>query len=361
MAAPLKDKVGAGSIGALAAALADVPGFDGPGFPRRAQDGLDGLELKARIAHVARALAAALPGPFVDDGPRVAAAVAAAELDMWAAWPAQTWVEERGLADPGVALSAIAAMTARASGEFAVRAFLDAHAKAAWTAVRGWAGSDDVHRRRLASEGTRPRLPWGRQVAALLADPLPGLAVIEALREDAEPSVRRSVANHLNDVARDHPEVALAAGARWRAAGGRHVDEVLARGLRGLVKRGEPRALGLLGVDAGTPVDVEGFVVDEPAVAIGGDVRFRARLTAPEGGAVAVDYAIAYVGARGTAKAPKVFKLGVRTLEPGGVWRIDRRHAMRHVSVRRLHPGPHRLLLQVNGAVRAEATFDLTA
>jgi len=362
MAAAFKDEISPRAVSALGAAVsAGVPELDAAAFARAAARGLDGLELKARIAHVAEALERHLPGPFAADAPRVARAIAGVGLSMWEAWPAMTWIERCGLDDPDVALDAIATFTGCASGESAVRPYIDRHRELAWTRLHEWAGSGDEHLRRLASEGTRPRLPWAAQVRSLLEDPAPGLALIERLREDSSEYVRRSVANHLNDVARDHPSAALAAAERWRLAGGPHVDGILRRGLRGLVKKGEPRALALIGVSAHTPLEVSELALATPVVAIGDSLVFgvavESRARAPA--RVALDYAIAYVGARGTVKAPKVFKGGVRELAPGAVWRFERSHPMRHVSIRRLNPGEHRLDVKVNGRVRASATFEL--
>lgn len=361
MAAAFKDEVSAASVAALARVAAGaVPGFDVAAFTRAACSGLEALELKARIAQVADALAAALPGPFAEDAPRLARALGESELTMWEAWPAMTWIETCGLDDPEVALDAIAAFTARASGESAVRPYIDRHPNLAWKRLRDWAASDDEHLRRLASEGSRPRLPWARQVRALRDDPEPGLVLIGSLREDASEYVRRSVANHLNDVARDHPEAALRAAAAWRSEGGPHVDAVLRRGLRGLVKAGHPLALALTGVTVDSPVDVTGLEVPD-RVAIGSPLRFAVTITS-RGDAparVAVDFGIAYVGARGAAKATKVFKGAVRDLAPGESWRFARAHPMRNVSIRTLYPGTHRVSVQVNGRERASAAFEL--
>ena len=343
MAQPFKEHVNRASVERLADALAGVRGFDRRTL-RAAAGGLEPLELKARIAHVARGLAEALPG-FGAAG-AVAGAVADSDLSIWEAWPAQTWVEQHGLGDPRAALDAMAVMTARASAEFAVRPYLHAHPELAWAAVRDWAAADDEHRRRLASEGTRPRLPWGRAVPSLIADPAPGLAVIDGLRDDPSAYVRRSVANHLNDVARDNPQAALALAGTWSDA------QALARGLRWLVKRGDPRALALLGVDADTPLEVDGPDVLTAQVALGSHLRFAVEVRAPRGGRVALDYLL---GPRDGAL--KVFKGAVRDLAAGEAWRWERRHAVRPVTTRRVEPGPHVLRVQVNGAARGEAPF----
>jgi len=357
---PFKEHVNAESISALAEALRSVTGFDAERFRRTAANGLDALELKARIAHAADALAGSLAGSFAERAPEVARAVAAAPLTMWQAWPAQTWVEEHGLEHPEVALAAIGDMTARASGESAVRPYIDRQPDVAWRVLHDWAASPDVHRRRLASEGTRPRLPWARSVPALLRDPAPGIALLDRLREDPEEYVRRSVANHLNDVARDHPDIALATAARWKAEGGMQVERVLRHALRGLVKKGNPEALAILGVDHGAAIEVGPLELASDRVRVGDDLRFAVTLRAKDAGRLTVDYAITYRNARGQAKAPKVFKGAVRQLAAGEEWRFERSHPMRHVSIRRLHPGTHRIDLQVNGVVRTGADFEVT-
>jgi 3-methyladenine DNA glycosylase AlkC len=360
--AAFKDEINAASVGRLSAVIEiGVPGFDGPAFRRGAACGLRSMELKARIAHVAHALGNALPPEFAATAPRVARAVGEAELSIWEAWPAVTWIEQAGLDQPEEALSALEAMTKRASAEFAIRPFLIAHPDQTWSRLASWTASPDHHVRRLVSEGTRPRLPWGMKVPALIERPERAIALLDRLREDDEEYVRRSVANHLNDVARDHPEVAVATAERWLAEDGEHVGAVVARGLRGLVKKGVPQALALTGADLDAAVDATLELTPGVAV-IGGEVSLAATLTsrAPTQARVVVDYAVRYARPGGRASR-KVFKLAVVELEPGEQRNLARRVSLVDRTIRTHHPGTHAVELLVNGRVAATQRFELAA
>lgn len=358
--AAFKDEISAGSVTKLAEVLAaEAPSFDSRGFRRTATAGLEALELKARIAHVATALGDALPGPFATDVRRVAAAIAGADLSTWEAWPAVTWVEVSGLDDPEPSLNALAAMTKRASAEFAIRPYLVSHPRLTWDRLGEWASSADLHLRRLASEGTRPRLPWGIKVPTLLEQPERGIELLDLLREDDEEYVRRSVANHLNDIGRDHQELALSAARRWKDEGGDHVEGIVRRGLRGLVKRGVPAAMELIGADVEAAIEVV-LELESDQARIGDELPFAATLTAQAEttSQAVVDYAVHYARASGRS-SKKVFKLAFVALEPGVPRRFERRISLVERSIRSLHPGPHALELLVNGRVGASAGFEV--
>jgi 3-methyladenine DNA glycosylase AlkC len=180
-----------------------------------------------------------------------------------------------------------------------------------------WARDPDEHVRRLVSEGTRPRLPWAGRLRGLIADPSPTIPLLDALFDDPSAYVRRSVANHLNDIARDHPAVALACARRWLATGSDRATWVARRGLRTLIKGGDPAALALLGFDHGAAVSLEALAVTPARLPVGGEVTIAFTLAAPDGPArTVVDYVVHHAGARG-ARRPKVFKLTTRTIHPG--------------------------------------------
>ena len=363
---PFKEEVNRETIGSLAAALASVdPTLDVTGFRRRAARGLADLELKARVGHIAAALAALLADrPFPAASVLVADAADAGDLGMWDGWPALTWVEEQGLDHPTAALTALRRLTSHMSAEFAVRPYLEQHPELTLSTFRRWARDPDVHVRRLVSEGSRPRLPWGRRLRAFVADPSPVVALLDLLADDDEEYVRRSVANNLNDIAKDHPEVAVAAAARWidAAAPDRRSDAewVAARALRSLVKAGDPGALAVLGFDHGAGVEVAAFALAPSAVDMGDDLGLSAELRNGSADEVrlVVDYLLHRVVADGSTSA-KVFKWRTFTLAPGATVVLYTRHRLRPVTVRTMHPGEHVVELQVNGTVRASGRFDL--
>lgn len=363
MPTPFKDQIGEATATRIAGAIAAVePAFDREAFVADAVAGLDALELKARIAHVAVALHRHVPGPFSRSADVLCAAATTAGLDGWTAWPLTAWVERSGLDDPNAALDALACLTRHASAEFAIRPFIERHPETTFARLDEWAGSDDLHLRRLVSEGTRPRLPWGRRLVALQRDPSPVLPLLDRLRDDPEEYVRRSVANHLNDIAKDHPALAVEIARRWRAEGGEHVESVVRHGMRTLVKAGDPAALALVGADPAVIVEASDLTVEEDAVPLGGSLRFAIALRNPADDPVnlVIDYAVHHRKANG-ALSPKVFKLATRTLAPGESLAVNRTHSFRPITTRRYYPGAHRIDVRVNGRVVGEADFRLDA
>ncbi len=336
-----------------------MPGFDPAKFERQASSGLGPLALKARIEHVAKALDNSLAGSVEADVPNVASAVGQSALGMWTAWPAVEWVALAGLDHPQIALNALGEMTRAASAEFAIRAFIERHPERTWEQLREWTRSEDEHKRRLASEGTRPRLPWGKHVQSLKSAPEQGLELLDLLREDESEYVRRSVANHLNDVCRDHPDLGVATAARWTDEGGSHVGGVVRHGLRGLVKQGDARALALVGADVNADIKAE-LDLDADSVAIGGSLAFTVtlQLAGDTPATAVVDYAVTYARPSGRSSR-KVFKLTQVGLTPGLSTELRRKLKLADVSIRTHYPGEHSIELLANGVVASRATFEL--
>lgn len=352
--AAFKDEIGP----VLVRRLADELGQAWPGFPRRRflagiDDELAVRELMARVDLVAERLGTALPTPFPAGADVVWRALGSPTFTGWMTLPVGMYVARRGLDHPEVALPLLAGLTPRWSSEVAVRPFIERHPASAYEHLHRWAADEDEHVRRLVSEGTRPRLPWAPLLRGLIADPSPNVPLLDALVDDPSPYVRRSVANHLNDISKDHPELALDLAGQWLGRGD-GAGWAVRHGLRTLVKRGHPEALALLGADHDADVRLVHLAVEPACVAVGESVTLTCTLVldgvaGAEAEAV-IDYRVHYVGARGV-KAPKVFKWARRTLSAGTPVTVTRRHAFEHVSIRRIHPGPHAIDVQVNGRV----------
>jgi hypothetical protein len=212
--------------------------------------------------------------------------------------------------------------------------------------------------RRLVSEGTRLRLPWAPRVTALSEDPLRPLPLLEALKDDPDESVRRSVANHLNDLSKERPDEVLALARRWRRESSTLTRRKLVEhALRTLVKAGDARALALLGAEAGR-VHVEGRVA--PArVRLGDRVTLEATVTNQgETPTHCIVEALVHY-ARPTGSSAKTFRLGRLDLEPGASSTITKRLRLVHVSIRRLYAGVHHVEVQANGRRVAAGQFRL--
>jgi 3-methyladenine DNA glycosylase AlkC len=375
---PFKNLLGGAVVDALAEHLARAATkrapFDRALFRRRAE-GLDALELKARARHLAAAVAAALPPDFEQAADVIEQCLAPPqrEVDLgalqsgpdgvagWAIWPLTEYVAEHGLPFPDRALPLLHALTQRHTAEFALRPFVVAHHEKTFAALRRWLHDPSAHVRRLVSEGTRPLLPWGMRLDALVEDPSPTLPLLERLQDDPSDYVRRSVANHLNDVAKNHPALVADWIERHLPAASSERAALLRHAARTLVKRGDRRVLAAFGFGQPLRGGVE-FTIAPKRVPVGGAVVLTIRLvsTARTAQQLAVDYRVHHPKSCGRTSA-KVWKGFVITLPAGAEVRREKRHSLRPVTTRRDYPGEHKVELLVNGRTLAESAFDLRA
>ena len=375
MAEPFKNLIHRGTVEACGHHLERAwPAFDRPRFERLAMHGLEALEMKARAMHIADALEATLPRDFDHAagvieaalGPPVPldAGVTSGDADGrglagWIVWPLGELVSRAGIDHPERALACLHALTQRLTAEFAIRRFVAQRPEVTFATLRQWVRDPSAHVRRLVSEGSRPRLPWGLQLKALIADPTPTLPLLEALQDDASEYVRRSVANHLNDIAKDHPELIVAWLERWLPNAGPERRALLRHACRSLIKSGHPQVLAHWGAGAALRGDAT-LRVAPGLITVGGslDLELTLRSRARSAQALVIDYVVHHVKADGRL-TPKVFKGWTVELAPGATLRLAKRHSMRAVTTRRYHAGRHGLDVQVNGRVVASAGFDL--
>jgi 3-methyladenine DNA glycosylase AlkC len=366
MAEPLKHFFDAALVDRMARSISD-PRFDAPKFRRLAKRGLEELELLDRGRHLMRALAASLPTDYAE-----AIAIVVASLDAPLALdrsngmapffylPHTMFVAEHGLASFELSMDAQHALTQRFSCEASIRPFLEHYRERTLAVLRSWAHDPSAHVRRLVSEGTRPRLPWAPRVSWLVVDPEPGLSLLELLRDDPSEYVRRSVANHLNDVAKDHPARVLEIAERWTSGEPSTERRRLVRhALRTLIKRGDRRALAIVGFAAEAPaLSVRGRITPR-RVPIGGEVTLEVWIESEASANVVVDLVVHYVKAGGERR-PKVFKWRELALVPNVEVRLTRRLSLAQRSTRTHRPGEHRVEIQVQGKTFEVGRFVVT-
>ena len=358
----MKDRISPDVIAHLADLLAAASkSFRRDEFLADAVEGLESMEMKARVLHVADALSRSLPADFPEAAEVIDEALGSPGLNSWMAYPVDDFVARYGIDFPDVALPLMGKLTKRWSCEFAIRPFIREHPKETFAQFDNWIESDDEDLRRLVSEGSRPRLPWGGFIPEFVEDPAPTIALLDRLVDDPSLYVRKSVANHLNDIAKDHPELAIETARRWLDGDpdSERRHWIVGHGMRSLIKAGDPEALALVGYDAGAPVEIKGFEVNPDAIAIGEAVTISFTLVAEEETPVMVDYLVHHAGTKG-ARSAKVFKLKKVKLSAGKPVLFRREHRIREVSVRKIYPGPHVIEVQVNGRVLAAATVEVT-
>ena len=343
----------------LAAGIAGAwPGFDKDRFLALVYDDRwPGLALKARMRHAAEALGQTLPGDF-----REALGILLAvehRFDGFDHLLFADFVERFGVDDCDASLPALEILT-RTSAEFAVRPFIRRCPERTFAQMLAWTSHPDEHVRRLSSEGCRPRLPWGTALEALKADPSPILPILERLKDDPSESVRRSVANNLGDIAKDHPDLAVAIGARWIAESKSRVP-LVKHALRDLLKKGHRNALALFGLSGGPALRLERVAVTPKRVPLGGSATLciAGRSTATRRQRLRLEYALTYARPGGRT-ARKVFQIGEFDLAPAGSLDITRKLDFADRSIRKHHAGPHVVTLVINGREVGSARFALS-
>jgi 3-methyladenine DNA glycosylase AlkC len=257
-------------------------------------------------------------------------------------------------------MKALKKLTSLFSAEFAVRPFLLQDTGRALGHLRGWLHDPDEHVRRLISEGTRPRLSWGCQLPMFRDDPGPVIELLTHLRDDPAEYVRRSVANNLNDIAKDHPATVVKVCRAWMKGASDQRRWIIRHGLRTLVKKGDKGALKVLGYTTEPKVEVQ-LELSTKSLKIGSDLIIEVKLasTARRTQKLVVDYVVHHQRAGGKT-TPKVFKLRSLDLGPDESVHLQKKHSFAPRTVRRYYPGKHTVELMVGGRSFGRRSFTLT-
>lgn len=331
--------------------------FDEKRFLDHTLTDLTERSLMQRLHECAVAVDAALPGTF-QQKVRLLKKLAPRLGHSFIGIFLSDFVATYGAAEFEFSMESLRFFTRFGSAEFAVRAFILADQDRALKIMHHWAQDTDEHVRRLASEGSRPRLPWGIRLGSLVRDPAPCAAILEALKDDPSLYVRRSVANHLNDITKDHPDWVLSRLEAWDLEK-EPLVWIARHACRTLIKRGHPRALQLFGFGKKAAVTAS-LTLSSPRIQLGERLVIMAEIMSESSKPqrLAVDYVIHYMKARGSA-FEKVFKWTEIELAPRQVLQLTKNQIIRDFTTRKHHPGHHRIELQINGQRVATAGFDL--
>lgn len=324
------------------------PAFDGEAFVRQALGpGWDDLELKGRMRRITESLGATLPAEYAQALDVLEAIAEECRGFPYLFFP--DFVEVYGLEHWERSIAALELFTRMSSAEFAVRPFVMRDQSRMMAQMLAWSKHSDEHVRRLASEGCRPRLPWADALPALKRDPSPIWPILEQLKADPSEYVRRSVANNLNDISKDHPQKVLAVAQAWKGVC-EETDWVIRHGCRGMLRAADAKTMALFGIVPQPDVKVMEWTVTPDLIAIGGSVQFRYGLQVPEGESVKLRIELAVMYPRSTGKMyRKLFKLSEKTVAGGSIVQGGRFFSFADLSTRRHYPGTHRLQLIVNG------------
>jgi 3-methyladenine DNA glycosylase AlkC len=345
---------------------AALPDFDPQAFAADVMTDLPNLELKARIARTARGLHDHLPvvGRAALDAlvrslpPSPEAAGVTGDFGLHVYSPHSEYVAQyhRTTEDLDQALTALRTFTRYFSAEDGVRRFLNDFPEQTLVAVHRWAGDDDYRVRRLASESTRPLLPWSPRITL---PPDAALPVLHQLHADTSRFVTTSVANHLRDITATDPEMVLTMLTQWkteRRVSGKELDFIAREALKTLLKKGWAPAYEFLGFPTGTPIELSSIRLERTELNPGDELAFTADLSTRTSTPLHVAYVISSTTQHG-ARREKVYFLRRAVADPDQPLTVARTHVLRVTGTAAVHPGPHQLELQVNGRRFAPAEF----
>jgi 3-methyladenine DNA glycosylase AlkC len=334
------------------------PDFDSKRFVKLATAGLDELGIMQRMRRTAVSLHETLPEAFPKALP-ILEKLAPRIGHSFAAITLSEFVALYGLRHFDLSLEALKFFTRFGSSEFAVRPFLVADFDRTIAVMRQWAEDENEHVRRLASEGSRPRLPWSFQLKNLIIDPSPTGPILEKLKADPSLYVRKSVANHLNDIGKNHPDMLVERVSGWDLSD-KHTAWIVRHALRSLIKKGDARALALIGTTGKAEIKVDAFAVGPAKIRLGERITTKARLTSTSKSPqrLVIDYAVHYPKKNGVSR--KVFKLKETELLPDAECELSISQTVKDFTTRKHNAGFHRVELMVNGEVVAESGFHLS-
>ncbi len=335
------------------------PGFDKNAFIGLVfNEGWESMELKEKMRHTTHCLHKTLPQSY----PQAIGILKkiAPDVKGFDSMTLPDFVEVYGLEDWEISLPALGHFTRFSSSEFAIRPFLDRDPQKTMAQMASWAQDENHMVRRLASEGCRPRLPWAMALPKFKKDPSLILPILEKLKNDPSETVRRSVANNLNDISKDNPETMLDLCEKWHGEN-ENTDAVIKHACRTLMKAGNKRALLLFGFGDPSALEIEHLAVDNPSPAIGDAVYFSFDLAVPAGAVckVRLEYAVTFMKAKGK-KSRKVFQVIEKEYAPG-TYSLKRKHSFHDMSTRKHYPGEHGIGIIVNGEEKTVISLELKA
>ncbi len=355
--------------------------FDKSAFIEQASVKLETLELKARSNQIVQAMQKYLPADFDHSAQILIASLLplTEQLNIeqvtggtinqygisgWAIMPMADFVGLAYQNNPEqvnfeLAMQVLKEATKRFSAEFGIRYLINAEPEKSMIILNQWATDENYHVRRLASEGSRPRLPWGMQLSGFIDDPKPLITLLEQLKDDNEEYVRRSVANSLNDIAKDHPKLIEDLAENWLKNADKNRIKLIKHACRTLIKKGNKRIFAALGF---SPVALKNseLTLNTNTLMFGNSLMLTLKLNSNSHQAqlINIDYIVHHQKANGST-SPKVFKWQSRTLKANEELLLTKKHTIKAITTRVYYPGIHKIEVLINGDVVCHSQFDL--
>lgn len=337
-------------------------------------DEWENRELKQRVAHITTVLKKFLPENYKDAIAKILELLDYVEktqpdfsiiddtkfgLTLEYGAILDNYVEQYGLDDYETSVKAIEKITQFTSCEFVTHPFIIKYPDEMMAQMLVWSKHEHWGVRRLASEGCRPRLPWAMALPNLKKDPAPIIPILENLKNDPARSVRLSVANNLNDIAKDNPQIVIDLAKKWHGKS-KEIDWVIKHGCRTLLKQGNPEILGLFGLGSAKNINIEDFQIITPVVKVGNSLEFSFKLVNNnhEKNKIRLEYGLYYQKANGTLTR-KVCKISEKQYAENSITHITRKHSFKVVTTRKFHPGLHQVAVIINGNEFEKHDFEL--
>lgn len=364
----MKESLNSQAVTCIADAfLAVQPNFDYNGFVQTGLTGLGDLELKQRVQYIIDVLHQYLPADFTHTAVLFSAladqhanADVSYPLNGFTAWPVIDYISVHGLQHPQLALDLLKRLTHLFSAEFAIRPFILLYPELTYSQFHLWLTHNSEHVRRLVSEGSRPRLPWGMQLKPVIVNPDLNIVLLNKLKQDPSLYVRRSVANHLNDIGKDHPLKLIELCQNWYPQADDKLLWIIRHATRSLVKAGHPGVFPLLGYTDSVQLSPVRLVLQSAQLTLGQKLVFSVIFSSlsEQPQKMVVDFAIHFVKANGQRKA-KVFKLANIQLAAKDQCQLHKKHGLKAITTRRHYAGTHQLEILINGQSVAMQSFEL--
>ncbi len=343
-----------------------APGLDKKGFLKKTFDeAWEDRTLKERMRHTAITMQDFLPKDY-DKAVAIVVQLAKSfrqnPIDgnqSFAYISLADYVAVFGLDHLHTSIKAMEEITQLISCEFAVRPFLKKYPAEMHQQMLDWAKHPSEQVRRLASEGYRPRLPWGMGIPSLKKDPSPIFLVLELLKNDPSETVRRSVANNLNDISKDHPDLVLRLAKEWYGKN-ENTDRLIKHACRSLLKKGYPEAMILFGFSPPDTVRIQNLTLSSDSVQIGDKLEFSfaVSLDTAQAAKLRLEYGIDYQKANGKYSR-KIFQLSEKVFPPKKLEKIKKRQSFADMTTRKHYPGTHHLVIIVNGIEMVKRSFEV--
>ncbi len=341
-----------------------IPSFDKNKFIGLIfDDQFESYELKERMAHTAKVLGKFLPDDFAEATDTLKLIIDNLRKENikedsieFMFFP--EYIVMHGLDDYENSISTIEFVTQFTSCEFSVRPYILKYEEKMLAQMLVWSKHENYWVRRLSTEGSRPRLPWAMAIPSLKKDPLPILPILENLKNDESDTVRRSVANNLNDISKDNPEIVINIAKKWKGLD-KQTDALVKHACRTLLKQANPEVLKLFGLDS-RHIKLSDFRILTPRVSIGDKLEFAFSILNKNTRSqlVRLEYGLYYMKKNGEL-AKKVFKISEREIEHNKLFEIERKQSFKLITTRKFYPGKHQLSIIINGQESQQQEFEL--